>query len=414
MIDARDFLDSVAGYANSGTGGPQSSTDRPIKLGTIDQYYTAGLARILFDGESSTSQKGYSWVSSYSPIAGDRVFLIPVGQSYIIGGKMSSSVDYSRYHALTMISGWGNFSDPSFHTPSFTKTVSGVVKLTGLTTGGNPGINYQIFDDLPMDFRPETYPAFPAMTAGNITGSIRMDTLGDGVIDGYANNSWLSFGNIILPPRGLVWATPTTVNGFSSGYDVLQYAKDSLGRIWLRGRLGRATAPAADTVMFNLPAGFRPQYQTHLPASSYSATVRSTALIDVMPNGDVRFKQDTYNPTNISLDGVMFCEASVGGWTNVTYQNGWVDNNTASQGPTRYRKDSDGLVHISGLARSGTIGATMFNLPAGFRPGKTIIRATQSANVQARLDIWGNGDVKANTGSASWYSIDGVSFTAEG
>jgi hypothetical protein len=110
----------------------------------------------------------------------------------------------------------------------------------------------------------------------------------------------------------------------------------------------------------------------------------------------------------------MYSEASVGGWTNATFANGWVDNSTVTQGPARYRKDADGMVHLSGLVRAGTVGSTIFTLPAGYRPGKTIIRATQSANAQARLDIWASGAVQATQGSSTWFSLDGVSFTAEG
>jgi hypothetical protein len=72
------------------------------------------------------------------------------------------------------------------------------------------------------------------------------------------------------------------------------------------------------------------------------------------------------------------------------------------------------MVHLSGLVRAGTVGSTIFTLPAGYRPGKTIIRATQSANAQARLDIWASGAVQATQGSSTWFSLDGVSFTAEG
>ena len=92
MIDSRDFLEYVSGYANSGTSGPKSSAERPPKLGSIDAAYTTGLPKILFDGETTVSAKGYAWLDPYVPVPGDRVSLIPVGQSYLILGKINTSV----------------------------------------------------------------------------------------------------------------------------------------------------------------------------------------------------------------------------------------------------------------------------------------------------------------------------------
>jgi hypothetical protein len=90
MIDSRDFLEYVSGYGGSGTSAPKSSAERPPKLGTIDAAYTTGLPKILFDGETMVSAKGYSWLDPYLPLPGDRVSLLPVGQSYLILGKINT------------------------------------------------------------------------------------------------------------------------------------------------------------------------------------------------------------------------------------------------------------------------------------------------------------------------------------
>jgi hypothetical protein len=88
-VDARDILDAVAGYTKSNN--TKSSADKPVRIGTIEPYYVSGLPHVQFDGDSVPSQKGFAWAASYYPTAGDRVYLIPVGQSYIIGGKVETA-----------------------------------------------------------------------------------------------------------------------------------------------------------------------------------------------------------------------------------------------------------------------------------------------------------------------------------
>lgn len=89
-VDARDFLDSVTGYVRSSSG-TKSSSEKPVRLGTIDPLYTTGLPYVLFDGDTVISKKGYAWAASYTPTPSDRVYMIPVGQSYVIGGKVETT-----------------------------------------------------------------------------------------------------------------------------------------------------------------------------------------------------------------------------------------------------------------------------------------------------------------------------------
>lgn len=103
-LDARAFLDAVAGYADDpDSSEAPSSADKPVRLGTIDPAYTVGLVRVTFDGEATVSGKGYPWLGPYSPVPGERVALLPVGRGYLIlgpsrvastGTGASSSGDY--------------------------------------------------------------------------------------------------------------------------------------------------------------------------------------------------------------------------------------------------------------------------------------------------------------------------------
>lgn len=56
-------------------------------------------------------------------------------------------------------------------------------------------------------------------------------------------------------------------------------------------------------------------------------------------------------------------------WTGVTFQNGW--GNVAGIQPVQYRKIGD-LIYLRGRMANGTLGATAFHLPLGFRPPATI------------------------------------------
>lgn len=81
----KDFLSTVTGLANAERNG---SADKPFRLGTIDPAYTGtGNPKIIFDGETEPSGKGYPY-ASYTPQPGDRVVLAPVGNTYVILGAI--------------------------------------------------------------------------------------------------------------------------------------------------------------------------------------------------------------------------------------------------------------------------------------------------------------------------------------
>lgn len=67
-------------------GNKEKTSD--YKLGKIDNNYSSGRPKIMFDGEDVASLKGYNYISSYTPKAGDRVLLQKVAGTYIILGKI--------------------------------------------------------------------------------------------------------------------------------------------------------------------------------------------------------------------------------------------------------------------------------------------------------------------------------------
>jgi hypothetical protein len=104
VIDAQGFLDTVAGYTRARTDG---SADKPLRLAVVDPAYSSGLPRVTFEGESTLSGRGYAFLESYYPTAGDRVALVPAGTTYLIigavdGGTPANNAGYQAARALAV------------------------------------------------------------------------------------------------------------------------------------------------------------------------------------------------------------------------------------------------------------------------------------------------------------------------
>ncbi|MCP1173795.1 hypothetical protein [Ralstonia chuxiongensis] len=98
-------------------------------------------------------------------------------------------------------------------------------------------------------------------------------------------------------------------------------------------------------------------------------------------------------------------------WNAPTLQNSWV-NFGGSLNPAGYWKDPHNVVHLRGVVMSGTVNATIFLLPVGYRPANEELFSVVSNNAFGRLDVRAAGDVVLVTGSNSFASLDGITFRA--
>ena len=57
------------------------------RFGTVDAAYTTGDPQITVDGDAGLTGP-YRHLGSYTPAAGDRVVLVPVGAGYVVAGKV--------------------------------------------------------------------------------------------------------------------------------------------------------------------------------------------------------------------------------------------------------------------------------------------------------------------------------------
>jgi hypothetical protein len=99
----------------------------------------------------------------------------------------------------------------------------------------------------------------------------------------------------------------------------------------------------------------------------------------------------------------------VGASGQIAFGGTWA-NFGGSNEPALYWKDTSGIVHVGGIVKSGVIGTTIFTLPAGYRPQYAMIFAVSSNNLFGVCTINPDGTVVATAGSATYFSLSGITF----
>jgi hypothetical protein len=93
-------------------------------------------------------------------------------------------------------------------------------------------------------------------------------------------------------------------------------------------------------------------------------------------------------------------------------QNGW-ENHGGGFENAGFWKDKEGLVHLQGLIRSGTIAnsTVLFTLPTGYRPQVRLIFTILNNNAVGRIDLLPTGEmIIANVSSNLWLNLTGIYF----
>jgi hypothetical protein len=99
-------------------------------------------------------------------------------------------------------------------------------------------------------------------------------------------------------------------------------------------------------------------------------------------------------------------------WITPTFVNSWV-NFDGGYNLTGYYKDSLGIVHIKGRAKSGAAGTTIFSLPAGYRPSAMMAVASEQGGLFVQIQILSTGEVKPIGSATTSISLDNIHFKAE-
>ena len=131
------FLDAVSGYRPDET----SSADRPIKLAKIDPAYdpfpgsypdAVAPAKVTFEGESTLSGKLYPVASGFIPTPGARVWMVPIGTTYMIAGGAASYTTQGFYAYAD-----GSQVGVEFGEGNYWDTLAGLVLDTDADIGGD-------------------------------------------------------------------------------------------------------------------------------------------------------------------------------------------------------------------------------------------------------------------------------------
>lgn len=169
---------------------------------------------------------------------------------------------------------------------------------------------------------------------------------------------------------------------------------------------------ASEYVRIVKPTSTTYELQIRVPASYRYIVVQAQVLV----NNDSTVVWE--NPSGTlpagATTGTIYMPTDA--WINATLENGWVSYGT-SWYPASYMKDSDGFVHLRGLIKSGTLGATALTLPAGYRTGlgatTNIHSAGIAAGAYAYAYIQGSGAVILHS-SNTWWELGSITpFRAE-
>lgn len=125
---------------------------------------------------------------------------------------------------------------------------------------------------------------------------------------------------------------------------------------------------------------------------------------------------DGPTPRIIGVIGQSPAWVSVGsGGSAPAFENGWVNYGAGGYATAAYWKDAQNIVHLRGAVKNGTVPATIFTLPVGFRPSNGQLRFanyTYPPGAAGDLLIAPSGLVYLNAGGNQFVSLDGTSFHA--
>jgi hypothetical protein len=99
----------------------------------------------------------------------------------------------------------------------------------------------------------------------------------------------------------------------------------------------------------------------------------------------------------------------LGPWQTPTLSGSWTHSGAI---PVQYAIDSMGIVHLAGIALSGSAGTVVFTLPTGFRPPNGRSFPVAASNAYGEVTVQTTGNVVFAVGSAATgLAFDGISFS---
>ncbi len=210
-----------------------------------------------------------------------------------------ASTSYTRTN-LTPVNSWTNYGG-TFPGASYVTDSIGRVHVQGLVRNGVMTNGTQMVTGLPAF--PSKYQHVVARNNGAF-GFIGIHQADGIVAKGVGNNGYHSINTMYYPASASGWQTPALQNGwvtYDSGafFATHQYIKGSDNIVRFKGIIKSGNA-ANGTVLFTLPAGYRPKER--ILATSVCADQH--CRIDILPNGNV----ELYLASSVwtALDSITF------------------------------------------------------------------------------------------------------------
>lgn len=448
-----DYTGSLVADAVNSSSAVLARVSKYYSKGPVPVYFVS--SNIPYNTEQNYTPDAYAgWISGYTPQPGDSVLLVrDIGNLYgqTAGGVSGLSNDagwiiMGTYSSGTLansiptqwdiplapgVSGTANYS-ASWASKSMARTAGGIVTLSGLVNVPPEGVApggaiYQ----LPTTFRPDFRMDFPMRAASgtipglSAEGITRVSVYPDGRVTlpagATANGSWISLDNIQFPAAGVARWVP--VGSSYGGYRVtlssnfvdagdddtgsIGWWRDSVGMTWFKGMAAIASGytPSNNAVILSGSGFSSSNGRQHFVSIGTDNTQGG-----VSSNGNNVIEWQTPSTINanvgIALAPAVLAPSAVN--TSLTFANSWTNYGGGYSAAGWYRR-FDGLAYYRGVIKSGTLNASAFSTSAGFpgTPSIRVLQATTSNFGPGRVDINANNTVNPQSGSNSWFSIDG-------
>lgn len=321
--------------------------------------------------------------------------------------------------------GWTNYG--AGHVPIGYRRLnqSGIVVLRGLIASGAIPANGMIMN-LPPGYRPSGHLMFQA--ASQAINGTRIDVFPNGDVWATGSSgalSYLSLSGISFPCAEVApndaWTQLTLLNGFTDyiandyTWPPCGYWKDINGRYWFRGLYTRGTALSGDTAVANLPADAAPNLQIHFSGMGYGGFASYHISSGASPQ--IVIKNGTTGVAFISMPQIPLCPKSSypeSVWQNYALLNSWTNYDVNSFPGASLVEAPDGLIHVRGLIRNGTVGAVIAGVGDSNKstPLGTLIYPGNSNNSYNRTDSR-VADLLSVSGTNAWWSLENIHYVRE-
>lgn len=377
----------------------------------------SGTVELTVSGDATFPISGIKYLDSYKPVLGDTVWCMKIaGDVWVIGDmRQPKNVTQGAWNNLTFSNGWTSYG--SGNEPGrYWKDPEGFVYVQATLKGGTMG-NVQIAS-LPVGFRPWRTHHFWGLVG---TGA-RIDITPSGQInlvrwEAGGANTYLAFSvrfqsadvYDVTDPKliQMPW-----VNDWSpiNAYDLFPviHVRDDGFCQFVGGGVAGGTVGRTIGI---LPESARTIWGECFGSAGWSGSAYQTNRVDIS-RGTL---QGQIGNGEVVLAPVWWYSAKAEPrWIAPTLGNGWM-NYDGLFAPAGYMLDDYGVVHLRGLIRAGTMSATIFTLPTGYRPNNTMEFPAVSFNTgnTGRIDVTLTGNVIANGGSNGYIDLGQVMFRAE-